>query len=473
MASADIHALARQLNDLTRRLESLERATRLDRSSVMADDGTMVDARTGIINGAAAAVAAAAALEQVVTAQATADGKVTVFYGDMAPTEAADNPEYGDQWIQTPSGSLYRYDGDSWVLSQDQSKAAEALEAAQNAQDTADGKIVAYYQPTEPTTGSQGDLWYDTDADNRVYRYDAGAWTPLPLGTAALATEIVGKTLTGGLIRTAVDGSRVELDDDGGLVAYAADGVTKNVVIYNKDELENPTAPFTGLQIGPLGALRLRGGSADDAAIGKAGNGDALQIRGAIDVLKGSGINLYENVSTSGLDGDNDPYNGSMRFYTNQLQTLKLLKDGVAVFRGGIRAAEMRPLSATGGDATTRSVTTFAVVTNGPLVQFTAPTSGAVLITLTIYLRSSVIGTQSQAGMEVRTGTTAGGGTQIVAPTALLVNGNVGWTRAGTTLLVAGLTPGATHTVRAMFRSDVAASDVYASEHSFVVQPCF
>ena len=53
---------------------------------------------------------------------------------------------------------------------------AEAIAAAADAQSTADGKIVTYYQAAPPTAGAVGDLWVDTDDHNRLYRWDGSQW---------------------------------------------------------------------------------------------------------------------------------------------------------------------------------------------------------------------------------------------------------------------------------------------------------
>ena len=82
--------------------------------------------------------------------------------------------------------------------------AAAALAAAnaQAAQTTADGKNKVYRQTSQPTTGpfAEGDLWFDTDDDNRIYRYTSGSWgTAVQLGNNAIASISANK-LTAGTI---------------------------------------------------------------------------------------------------------------------------------------------------------------------------------------------------------------------------------------------------------------------------------
>jgi hypothetical protein len=114
----------------------------------------------------------AQALTDASNAQATADGKVVTFYQDSQPT--ADG--VGDIWFDTDDDNkMYRWNGSSWQLARD-GGIAQALADAASAQSTADGKIVTFYQDNEPSSGAIGDLWIDTNDDNKLYRYNGSAW---------------------------------------------------------------------------------------------------------------------------------------------------------------------------------------------------------------------------------------------------------------------------------------------------------
>lgn len=98
-----------------------------------------------------------------------AGGGSETYYSDTEPAGANE----GDIWFDSNDGfKLYRYDGTTWISVQD-----AAIEAAKNAanaaQNTADGKNRIYRQPNQPTGGtySAGDIWFDTDSDNVMYRY--------------------------------------------------------------------------------------------------------------------------------------------------------------------------------------------------------------------------------------------------------------------------------------------------------------
>ncbi len=124
-------------------------------------------------------------------AKATADGKIVTFLQDEAPTaEGA-----GDLWIDTNDGNkLYRWSGTSWAEVQD-SDIAQAIvnaataqatadsktddTAADAAQATADGKIVTFFQSEAPTAEGAGDLWIDTNDDNKPYRWSGSAWVAI------------------------------------------------------------------------------------------------------------------------------------------------------------------------------------------------------------------------------------------------------------------------------------------------------
>lgn len=132
-------------------------------------------------------------LEDKITAEL--EKKVTTYYDSVAPS----NPNKGDLWFDTSvvNGSsknkLHRWDGVKWDIITDK-QIIDAIEKAQNAQDTADKKIVTYYQATQPTEGHIGDLWIDTDDNNKIYRFDGISWLDVSYKgiNAETAKEIQG-----------------------------------------------------------------------------------------------------------------------------------------------------------------------------------------------------------------------------------------------------------------------------------------
>jgi hypothetical protein len=123
--------------------------------------------------------------------------KTTTFYQAAQPTATA----VGDLWIDTDDGnSLHRWNGSSWALV-DNAQLQQALEAASDAQSTADGKIVTFAQTTQPVATSVGDIWIDTDDNNKLYRWNGSSWvsvqdTHLDSSLSALTALANGKTTT-------------------------------------------------------------------------------------------------------------------------------------------------------------------------------------------------------------------------------------------------------------------------------------
>lgn len=143
------------------------------------------------------------AINAAAGAQATADGKVRTFAQTSPPAGLAAE-DVGDLWIDTDdTNKLYRWSGSVWVLFDDTRIAAQAaqiatlttnLASAQAALATtraiADGFIDTYFQTTAPTGGtvSEGDLWVDTDDNNKAYRYtEEGEWEEITDATISKA----------------------------------------------------------------------------------------------------------------------------------------------------------------------------------------------------------------------------------------------------------------------------------------------
>jgi hypothetical protein len=108
---------------------------------------------------------------------------------------------------------------------------------------------------------------------------------------------------------------------------------------------------------------------------------------------------------------------------------------------------------------------------NGAGLVFVAPASGCVVINLTQYLKSGTAGVYAMAGLIVRAGGTVGSGTAVYTNSAILINANTQWTRAGGAVLVTGLTPGSTYNVLPCYHSDTAGTSISASAYDLVVNP--
>lgn len=115
--------------------------------------------------------AAVDAMTAAQAAQATADGAIRTWYQDDAPwPDGSTQPDsvLGDMWYSKTSGQARRWNGSQWQVIEDNAIGA-ALAAAQGAQATADGKITAFYQGTQPTDAESdlNDLWFNTSDGNK------------------------------------------------------------------------------------------------------------------------------------------------------------------------------------------------------------------------------------------------------------------------------------------------------------------
>jgi len=161
-------------------------------------------------------------------AQATADGKVTTFYTTSTPTAEA----VGDLWFNPTTGYLKRWSGSAWVdvanigaTAAQIAQISQALTDASNAQTTADGKIETYYQSSPPSGGSLGDLWFDTDDANKVYRHDGTTWVlTRDTGIATAITAAAGAQATAdGKVVTFTGGSPPTAEGIGDLWVNTSD----------------------------------------------------------------------------------------------------------------------------------------------------------------------------------------------------------------------------------------------------------
>jgi len=139
-------------------------------------------------------------------AEAAADGKIVSFFQTTAPTAMG----IGDIWFDTDDANkMYRWSGTAWVLARD-TGITTAISTASDALATADGKVTSFFQTSAPTAEAVGDLWFDTDDNNKLYRWSGSAWV---LSTDARVTNgfdasgnIAGnKVITNSIINGAVN----------------------------------------------------------------------------------------------------------------------------------------------------------------------------------------------------------------------------------------------------------------------------
>lgn len=108
---------------------------------------------------------------------------------DKGKVYAQDDAPEGDPfglWIDTDDQNKpYTWNGSTWVLVRDAGvttalqAADQAIAAAGDAQAAADGKVRSFFQDNAPTgmvAGDVGDLWFDTNDANKLYRWSGTAW---------------------------------------------------------------------------------------------------------------------------------------------------------------------------------------------------------------------------------------------------------------------------------------------------------
>lgn len=157
------------------------------------------------------------AMTDIATLEKQVDGKIETWFSVESPVDSngnildtvapysawiANNEEVihtGDTYVYYEEDvnenktilATYRFVKDpetdefSWSLFSDD-LATEAFSRAINAQTTADSKIVTWYQTYPPSFSTQeerdngnGDIWVDSDDDNKMYRFDGVEWVEI------------------------------------------------------------------------------------------------------------------------------------------------------------------------------------------------------------------------------------------------------------------------------------------------------
>ncbi len=150
---------------------------------------------------------------------------------------APDNAQAGDLWINSSEGNkLYRYDGASWLGYQDQSIPA-LHRSVENLILAISGGSAIFRQPAAPAAGmGHGDLWFDTDDNNKCHRYGSGGWTVLNFtNTVDTIERVADSIMTADEIVTTVRSSAVYVADLAGKAdAGQLDGLASEEYVSEK-----------------------------------------------------------------------------------------------------------------------------------------------------------------------------------------------------------------------------------------------
>ena len=167
--------LAALVRDLQRRIENIERPTRLDRAAITVDaEGTTMDVRRALLDSPTVPLRAAQSIAAITNVADTLDFLTTVFFGDEEPVIS---PAAGDLW--TPRGTIVlQWTGTVWAEVVDDVLGL-ALSDYHQTLAPADNRVDVYWTVEPPFAALIGDFWFKIDANNLPYRWDGQQWVAL------------------------------------------------------------------------------------------------------------------------------------------------------------------------------------------------------------------------------------------------------------------------------------------------------
>jgi hypothetical protein len=275
------------------------------------------------------------------------DGKTKAYYQTTAPTTGLNE---GDIWFDTDDGNKqYFYTGTAWVSVQDTAIAA--------AQSTADGKNKVFRQTSAPTASAAGDLWFDTDDDNRIYRWSGTTWVANDLGTNALANFSANKITSGSIDASVVTVSNINAGNisTGSLASarIAAGTIVASQIAtgtITATQIAAGTITTTQLATGTLSANNITTGtlSATVALSAVSGTIGGFTI-GSTNIFAGSNLDIQSGGSIIGGNsstlfygfvniGGGSPSGARLQVNGNSEFTGTIVTTGDATINGELRA---------------------------------------------------------------------------------------------------------------------------------------
>lgn len=289
----------------------------------------------------------------------TVDGKTTTFYSSTEPVDAIVN----DIWYDTDDHKIMRKTANGWA---DITSEAlhDALSAAGTAQATADGKIVTFAQASQPTAAAVGDLWIDTDDNNKLYRWNGTAWIAcrdLTIAAAQskandaynLATNIWNGE-TGVYFKSSSVGS-VSINNSVGVKVVGTDNSYFQVKNNAMGFFANDNTALLYYENGNMvlnGILAANGGLLGGTNGWKIGetyiyHGNASYLGASEDIYFGTdGISFGKYVKFTASGGvylSSSEFTLSLLDNDAEISIMEINDDGYAVFGRGIYATNVRP----------------------------------------------------------------------------------------------------------------------------------
>ena len=308
-----------------------------------------------------------------------------------ADAVTANEAEFGVTVVTDTEPTEYLKEGTTWVDPNDGATAVYSTESSSFitvtdavAQATADGKNTIFRQTTAPTgaTYASGDIWFDTDDNNKIYRFNGTNWSEaVQLGGNALA-NVNANSITAGTIDASVitvsninagniasgtldvsgvikvssspsatgNTARIEISS-AGFAAY--NGSTKTVDISS-----NGSASFTGtitassLIVGTAASTVVTGASEGLTAM-QFGNGVTEDGNDQIlSISTSSGIRIGTSPTASGNTARVEINSGGFFAYNGSVATVQITSAGNATFTGNVSASVFSSTNTTTGGVT-------------------------------------------------------------------------------------------------------------------------
>ena len=195
----------------------------------------------------------AVATENIAT-DAVTPNEVTFGTTIVSDTEPTEYLKEGTTWVNPDDGTAKVYDPTAEEFFD-----VSAVDATARA--SADGKNTIYRQDAEPTGGTYvtGDTWFDSNDNNKIYRYNGTSFVALQLGGNALANISANSVNTGTLNANLITVSNLDVGTmtTGNLSATRISAGTISASI----SITAPTITSGGLTINADGSITTSTGN--------------------------------------------------------------------------------------------------------------------------------------------------------------------------------------------------------------------
>ena len=288
--------------------------------------------------------------------------------------------------------------------------ATAAATAATAAQTTADGKNKVYRQTAEPTGGTyaEGDLWFDTDDNNKIYRRTSSAWVAVQLGGEALANINANKITAGSIDASVITVSNINAGNitAGTIAAARITSASISAAEITAAQITSGTissARITSASIsaadvnadritaGTITGRAIVGGTVTTGTWNATGASTGLKLDSAGYITGSGGGVKIRNYGTDGTYGATGTllFGDSITTGSMSLDSISITPNGtdevnidpsgtafdIEVTTGGIQVANGKTISATTAFYTSGSSTAARMMTSGGIQYLTGGSS--------------------------------------------------------------------------------------------------